>query len=479
MNSSKSINIGYNQKGDKIEIPTPMLNRHGLIAGATGTGKTVTLQVLAEQLSLAGIPVFAADIKGDLSGLAVAGTNNEKISARIETLGLKDFNFQASPTAFWDIYGKQGVPLRTTISEVGPLVLSHILELNETQSDILHLLFKFADDDQLFLYDLEDLISITTWISEQREDFVKSYGNVATATISSILRKLHVLKEAGGEVFFGEPAFNLQDLFQLDFSGRGLIHLLDATDLLKQPRLYSAFLTWLLSELFEQLPEVGDKELPKLVFFFDEAHLLFSQGSKALLEKFELVVRLIRSKGVGIFFVTQNPLDIPESIRAQLGGRILHALRASTPKELKNLSLIADTFNINPELNVKETIPTLKVGEALVSTLDTNGIPTPVEKTLIIPPHSQIGPITQEVRTSRFHGSPYFAKYSAEINRESAFEILTKRRTEIAEAKEQEKPKKTSNRQSIFEAFSKSIARSIGSQVGRQIIRGVLGSISK
>ncbi|MCB0319307.1 MAG: DUF853 family protein [Bdellovibrionales bacterium] len=464
-----------------MKLPCSMLNRHGLVAGATGTGKTVTLQVLAEQLSKQGIAVFSADVKGDLSGLAHAGISNPKIEERLALLQDGSIEFSPSPVAFWDLYGKKGVPLRTTVSEVGPLLFSHILELNDTQADVLHLLFQFGDQNGLLLLELEDLIALVHWVSENREEFIRTFGNVAPATLSAILRKLNVLNEAGGDKFFGEPAFRLADLLQTDFSGRGVIHLLEATDLLQEPRLYSAFLVWLLSELFEELEESGDKNLPKLVFFFDEAHLLFSQGSKALIEKFELVVRLIRSKGVGIFFVTQNPLDIPETIRAQLGAKVLHALRAFTPKEQKALKVLSDTFVRNPDVDPVTVIPALRVGEALVSGLDEQGVPSPVEQTLIRPPFSQIGPISDSERLSRVQSSPFYSAYYQPLERESAFEVL-KKRTEVLEQQKQEeaqKKKAGKGRQSVFESFIKSAVRSIGSYVGREIIRGVLGSMSR
>ena len=479
---NSEIFLGSGHDGTKVVFPCSMLNRHGLVAGATGTGKTVTLQVLAEQLAAQGIAVFAADVKGDLSGTATAGKVNQKITERLEKIGIEDYSVKPSPVAFWDLYEKNGVPLRTTVSEVGPLLFSHILGLNETQSDVMHLLFRCADDDGLLLLDLIDLISLVSWVGENRTEFSKEYGHVASQTLSAITRKLHVLEDAGGEKFFGEPAFSLNDFFQKDFSGRGVIHLLDATDLLQEPRIYSAFLIWLLSELFEQLPEAGDADKPKLVFFFDEAHLLFSHGSKALLEKFELVVRLIRSKGVGVFFVTQNPVDIPDEIRSQLGAKVLHALRAFTPKERKALKSISETFVENPELDVNEIIPTLKVGEALVSALNSDGIPMKVEHTLIRPPESRIGPLTPEERTEKISSSPFQTKYGTAVDRESAFEMLKKRKEEEAKKKaeeeaEKEEKKPAKKRQSVFESFAKSIARSVGSQVGRQIIRGVLGSM--
>jgi DNA helicase HerA-like ATPase len=466
-----------------ITLPCSMLNRHGLISGATGTGKTVTLQVLAEELSRQGVAVFTADVKGDLSGVAGAGKPSSKIDERCKKLGFNSYSFEGNPTAFWDLYQEEGIPLRTTVSEMGPLLFSHILDLNTIQTDILHLLFRFADDEGLLLLDLKDLTSLISWVSEHRKEFSKDYGHVAPQSLGAIRRRVHVLEDAGGGYFFGEPAFVLSDLFQRDFGGRGLVHVLDATKLILEPRLYSAFLVWLLSELFEELEEYGDKECPRLVFFFDEAHLLFSQGSKQLLEKFETVVRLIRSKGVGVFFVTQNPLDVPETIRGQLGAKVLHALRAHSVKERKALKVLAETFVSNPEIDPEELLPALGVGEALVSFLDTDGVPTPVEHTLIQPPRSQIGPLENAAKKELYSRSPFSSKYAKELDRESAFEVLKKRSEllaseELAEA-EKAKTSRSSRRQSVFEAFLKSVSRSIGYQIGRQIVRGVLGSIVK
>ncbi|MCB0328547.1 MAG: DUF853 family protein [Bdellovibrionales bacterium] len=458
-------------------FPTSMLNRHGLISGATGTGKTVTLQVLAEQLARLGISVFTADIKGDLSGLGEKGQPSEKIQERVRVLGLNDFEPEANPVSFWDLYHESGIPLRTTLTEMGPLLFAHILDLNDTQTDIVHLLFRFADAEGLLLLDLKDFTSLISWVSDHREDFSKEYGYVASQSLGAVRRRVHVLEDAGGAHFFGEPAFALSDLLQQDFGGRGLIHVLDATKLIMEPRLYSAFLVWLLSELFEELEEYGDRDMPRLVFFFDEAHLLFSQGSKQLLEKFDTVIRLIRSKGVGVFFVTQNPLDIPESIRGQLGAKVVHALRAHSVKEKKALRVLAETFPENTRVDFESLIPSLGVGEALVSFLDAKGVPQPAEHVLIQPPRSKIGPMPEAHRKEIISRSPFFSRYAQEVDRESAHELLQKRAHETVPEKEAEK--KGPKRQSVFEAFLKSVSRSVGYQIGRQIVRGVLGSLSR
>ncbi|MCI5064963.1 DUF853 domain-containing protein [bacterium] len=457
-----------------------MLNRHGLISGATGTGKTVTLQVLAEQLSRAGVSVFAADVKGDLSGLAESAQPSPKREARQQRLGMGQMEYRPTPLAFWDLYQQHGVALRTTVSEMGPLLFSHILDLNTIQTDVLHLLFRFADEEGLLLLDLKDLTRLIQTVSENRATFVTEYGHVAPQTLGAIRRRIHVLEDVGGDQFFGEPAFVLQDLFQTDFGGNGIVHLLDATTLIREPRLYSAFLVWFLSELFEELEEYGDQERPRLVFFFDEAHLLFSKGSRQLLEKFETVVRLIRSKGVGIFFVTQNPLDIPESIRGQLGAKVQHALRAHSVKEKKALRVLAESFVANPALDTERLISELGVGEALVSFLNEEGIPESVQHLLIAPPASQIGPIALPKRKELITRSPFFTKYHQSLDRESAYEILERRAKEQQENVEPPTEKKrSSRRQSVFESFLKSISRSIGYQIGRQIVRGMMGSLSR
>ncbi|MCB0317828.1 MAG: DUF853 family protein [Bdellovibrionales bacterium] len=462
----------------KVSLLAAMANRHGLITGATGTGKTVTLQLLAESFARLGVPVFAADIKGDLSGLAATGSPHPKIEDRLKKIGLENFNFEASPSVFWDVYGEKGHPVRITVSEMGPLLLSHVLELNEVQEGVIHVAFKLADEEGLLLLDLKDLRSLLEWLAENEEEVSAKYGRVSAQSIGAIQRRLLMLESAGGTVLFGEPALQIKDLLHRDFSGRAVISVLEAGKLFNNPRVYTTFLLWLLSELFEELPEVGDQELPKMIFFFDEAHLLFDQASKPLLERIEQVIRLIRSKGVGIFFVTQHPLDIPESVLGQLGNRVQHALRAFTPKEKQAVKTAANTFRQNPNFNAEEEITNLGVGEALVSTLDEKGVPTIVEKVLISPPQSRIGAISEQERISLIERSPLKGVYDKIIDRESAYEVLQKRRKELADKLETEaSSKKKSNRQSASEAFLKSILRSVGSSIGRSIARGVLGSV--
>ncbi|MDH5180732.1 MAG: DUF853 domain-containing protein, partial [Gammaproteobacteria bacterium] len=405
MTHSEGILLGGN-KQTAVVLHHGMANRHGLVAGATGTGKTVTLQTLAEGFSRAGVPVFLSDVKGDLSGLAVAGSSSDRIQERVKQLKLAGYQHNACPTVFWDIYGINGHPLRTTISEMGPLLLAALLELNDVQSGVLYAVFRIADDQGLLLLDLKDLKSMLNWVKDNAKSLQTEYGSLPAQSINAIMRALLVLEEQGGEQFFGEPALNLQDLMQIDFSGNGVISILDATQLIHQPRLYSMFLLWLLAELFEQLPEVGDPDKPKLVFFFDEAHLLFDTAPKALLEKIEQVVRLIRSKGVGIYFVTQNPLDVPEEVLGQLGNRVQHALRAFTPRDQKAVKVAAQTFRPKPGVNTEQVITQLGVGEALVSVLDTRGTPTPVERVLIAPPQSRIGPLQGAEREERLQRSP-------------------------------------------------------------------------
>jgi DNA helicase HerA-like ATPase len=493
---SINILIGGNGK-NRVELPASTANRHGLIAGATGTGKTVSLQVLAENFSSIGVPVFLADVKGDLSGLAQAGSNNDKIESRLQTIGIDNFTTQPSPTLFWDLFGKKGHPVRTTISDMGPLLLSSLLELNDTQTGVLYSAFKIADDNGLLLLDLKDLRSMLNWMGDNAKEISSEYGNITRASIGAIQRRFLVLEEEGAESFFGEPALRLDDLMITDFSGRGVISLLDVTDLINQsPRLYATFLLWLLAELFEQLPEVGDPEKPKLVIFFDEAHLLFDRAPRALLEKIEQVVRLIRSKGVGVFFVTQNPLDIPNDILGQLGMRVQHALRAFTPKDKKAVKTVAETFRQNPDLDTETVISELGTGEALVSVLDLEGSPTPVEQILIRPPESRIGPLTATERSETFGRSPLKGRYDEMVDRESAFELLKKKVAEEARQEEAERARKerekeekkssggnfwtgTSRRQGVGEALVKSVVRTVGSSLGRKIVRGILGSLIK
>ena len=467
-----------------------MSNRHGLIAGATGTGKTVTLQVLAEGFSRMGVPVFAADIKGDLSGIAVAGSPHPKIEERRQRIPLDGYTQEGNPVVFWDLYGEQGHPVRTTISEMGPLLLSTLLELNDTQQGVLYTAFKIADEQGLLLLDLKDLRALLTWMADNAATIKAEYGNVATTSVGAIQRSLLVLEEQGGDRFFGEPALNIQDLMQVDFSGRGVISLLEASRLYSQsPRIYSAFLLWLLAELFEQLPEQGDTERPKLVFFFDEAHLLFENAPKPLLQKIEQVVRLIRSRGVGVYFISQSPLDIPDDVLGQLGLKVQHALRAFTPKDRQAIKMVAANFRANPVLDTEAVLTDLGIGEALVSTLDGKGAPSPVERTLIAPPRSRIGPLTEAERRERLERSPLRGRYDTTVDRESAYERLKARAAQesarAAEAQAERVRKKEaavaaragSRRQGIGEALVVSAARAVGSQLGRQILRGVMGSI--
>ncbi len=486
--------------GEKqIAISASTLNRHGLIAGATGTGKTVSLQVLVEQLSLAGVPVFVPDIKGDLSGLAAAGTPHPKITERVEYIGLNTMPFSAMPVVFWDILEKSGHPLRTTVSEMGPLLLANLLELNETQTGVLYACFTEADERGWMLLDIDDLKSMLSWVAEHAKELKADYGNISSASVGAIKRRLVVLEAQGIEHFLGEPALELADLMRTDMSGRGLVNILDAATLIQQsPRLYSSVLLWLLAELFEDLPEVGDQSKPKLVIFLDEAHLIFDSADKSLIKKIEQVVRLIRSKGVGIIFITQSPLDIPADIAGQLGLKIQHALRAFTARDKKALKAVAESFRENPNFDTKSVLPELGTGEALISNLDENGIPQIVEKTLMSPPHSQIGPIDDQQRQEQIKRSPHGDKYTQRVNRESAHEVLRKRAEQQITAKapppktskpsrsqstpRQSTPGKTrrsSSRQSAGEAFIKSVTRAIGSQLGRRIARGILGSIFK
>jgi DNA helicase HerA-like ATPase len=479
----------------QVVLDAGMANRHGLITGATGTGKTVTLQVLAESFSRLGVPVFTADIKGDLSGVADPGRPHPKVDERLSYIGIEGHAFEGCPVVFWDVYGRAGHPVRTTVSEMGPTLLANLLELNETQEGVLQVAFSVADDQGLLLLDLKDLRAMLNWVGDNAAELERSYGRVARASVTAILRRLLVLEEAGGEVFFGEPAIRVDHLLQNDFSGRGVISILDATTLYHSPRIYATFLLWLLSELMEELPERGDADLPRLVFFFDEAHLLFDHAPKALLEKITQVVRLIRSKGVGVFFVTQYPNDVPDEVIGQLGNRIQHALRAFTPADRKAVRAAAQTFRENPAFDTEQAIGELGVGEALVSTLDAKGVPGMVERTLVAPPRSRIGPIDQARRDEIIGRSPLRSVYEAVVDRESAYEILAKREEELAaqrqrEAEEAERAKaeekaqkereraaRGSGRQGIGEALAKSVARTVGSTLGRQIVRGILGSI--
>lgn len=454
-----------------------MANRHGLISGATGTGKTVTLQVLAENFSRMGVPVFMADVKGDLAGLCRPGSENPKITERLNKIGLSNFVFGELPVNFWDPFGALGHPVRTTISEMGPLLLSRLLGLNDTQAGVLTLVFEIADDDRLLLLDLKDLRSMLRFVGENASSFTTSYGNISQASIGAIQRSLIALENEGGDIFFGEPALELDDFLRTDSAGRGVVNILAADGLIRSPAIYATFLLWLLSELFEQLPEAGDLEKPRLVFFFDEAHLLFDNAPKALIDKVEQVARLIRSKGVGVYFVTQSPLDIPDVILGQLGNKVQHALRAYTPRDQKAVKAAAGTFRANPALDTEKTLTELGVGEALISFLDMDGRPSIVERALVRPPFSRIGPVTPEERSAVIGSSPLRGRYEKAIDRESAYEMLKDRaaRTPAAKPAPKSKPRRRSD--TTFEAMAKSTARSVGRQIGTELVRGILGSL--
>lgn len=469
-------------------------NRHGLISGATGTGKTVTLQILAEGFSKAGVPVFAADIKGDLSGIAMPGASKDFLLERAAKIGLQNYAPEAFPVVYWDLFGEQGHPIRATITEMGPLLLSRLLDLNETQEGVLTLAFRVADDEKLLLLDLKDLRSLLVNIADRAAELTTKYGNVAKATIGSIQRRLLALEEQGAEKFFGEPALDLHDFIRTDDSGSGVINILAAEKLMQTPKLYATFLLWLLSELFEELPEVGDPEKPKLVFFFDEAHLLFEDAPKALVEKIEQVVRLIRSKGVGVYFVTQNPQDVPDSVSSQLGARIQHALRGFTPKEQKVIKTAAEMFRANPRFSTFDVITQLGIGEALVSTIEAKGAPSIVDRTLIRPPSSRMGPVTAKERAEIMRYSDFGAKYDEVEDRESAYEVLAKRAAQESRKEEAGQPIKRSgaphptsrtsaprrsNRQTASEAAVKTAVRTFSGMITREIVRGLLGGLKR
>jgi DNA helicase HerA-like ATPase len=434
----EDIFIGLGSNGEKQLLKLSRANRHGLIAGATGTGKTVTLQTLAEQFSLQGVPVFLSDVKGDLSGICMAGSHEFKHAAVLESrakeIGIADYSYHDNPAVFWDLYGEQGHPIRTTISEMGPLLLSRLMGLNETQEGVLQIAFRYADDNALLLLDLTDLQAVLMTCAEQASVLSGKYGNVSKASVGTIQRQLLAFESQGADKFFGEPAFEINDFIKTDEQGRGTINILAADKLMQSPKLYATFLLWLLSELFEALPEVGDPEKPNLVFFFDEAHLLFDEAPQALFDKVEQVVRLIRSKGVGVFFITQNPIDIPEKIAGQLGNRVQHALRAFTPRDQRAIKAAAETFRINKDLDVETAITELKVGEALVSTLGEDGAPSVVQRTLVAPPRSRLGPVTPKERAIIQSISPFGGKYDSMINRESASEVLAQKATDAAAA---------------------------------------------
>jgi len=503
-----------------VELRLKYANRHGLVAGATGTGKTVTLQAMAEQFSEAGIPVFLADVKGDLSGIGVPGGGNPKIEERRKQLG-KPLDYVGRPTVFWDVFGEQGHPVRATVSEMGPLLLSRMLDLNDTQEGVLNVAFKLADDEGLLLVDMADLRAVLQYIADNAKEIQTAYGNVSAATVGAIQRQLLVLEQQGGTKFFGEPALALEDLMRCDPDGAGYINVLCADKLMQSPRLYATFLLWLLSELFEDLPEAGDLPKPKLVFFFDEAHLLFNDAPKSLVDKVEQVVRLIRSKGVGVFFVTQNPIDVPDTVLGQLGNRVQHALRAFTPRDQKAVRSSAETFRPNPNLDTAKVITELGVGEALVSVLEDKGAPSIVQRVFICPPLSRLGPATPDEKTAIQGASPVRGKYDTAVDPESAREVLLKRteqkdqEAELAKQKaeqeaafqkqlaeqekelermrraqekelerrqreaEREAQRRAAANQRMVTNVATSVLRSAGSQIGRQLVRGILGGLMR
>ncbi|WP_438831219.1 helicase HerA-like domain-containing protein [Streptococcus pluranimalium] len=480
---------------EPIMMQLNMLNRHGLIAGATGTGKTVTLKVLAEQLSLAGVPVFLADIKGDLTNIAKEGALTDKLSQRLEKIGYKDFEPQAFPVRLWDVLGQAGHPVRATISEMGPLMLSRLLGLNNTQEGVLNIIFKIADEKGWLLIDLKDLQAILKEVYDHASDYSAIYGNIAKQSVAAIQRGLLVLEQEGGEVFFGEPALELTDFIVTDDKGQGMVNILNASKLFQSPTLYATFLMWMLAELYETLPEVGDLDKPKFVFFFDEAHLLFKDAPKAFVEKVEQIVRLIRSKGVGIFFITQNPLDLPESILAQLGNRVQHALRAYTPKEIKAVKTAAETFRQNPAIDTAEAITSLEVGEALISFLTPDAQPAVVERGFIIPPKSSFDVLSAMEIQVLINQSDLYDKYTEAVDRESAYEILAakvadeaaqkaaedKKKADEKAAKEAEKEERRRARKpkSEFEKARDTFVNSAIRTVSRELVRGILGSLRK
>ena len=492
---SKPMLIAKSSKEVEFYLLPRMANRHGLVAGATGTGKTVTLQRIAESLSESGVPVFLADVKGDLSGISQKGSENPKIMDRIKLTHLSDHCFREFPVAFWDVFGKSGHPIRATISDMGPLLMGRLLNLNEVQTGVLTLVFKIADDNGLLLLDLKDLRAMVQYVGDNAQQFTTAYGNISKASVGAIQRGLLELETQGGDHFFGEPMLDIFDLIQTHSDGRGIINILAADQLIIRPKVYATFLLWLLAELFERLPEVGDLEKPNMVFFFDEAHLLFEDAPPVVLEKIEQVVRLIRSKGVGVYFVTQNPKDVPDKVLAQLGNRVQHALRAFTPQEQKAVKIMAQTFRSNPQLIIEQVITELGVGEALVSFLQEDGTPAVVDRAFVCPPQGRVGAITSEERQSIIQNSIHFGNYEIAIDRESAFEVIKKRTEQrVAQAQQagqqqtyqqqapsyqEPAPRRSPGRprDTVVEAFTKSAMRSIGSTIGRQIIRGLLGSI--
>ncbi|MBX3597023.1 MAG: DUF853 domain-containing protein [Rhizobiaceae bacterium] len=511
MADQDSIFLGASRKpDDSYQRPEKLLlrygNRHGIVTGATGTGKTVTLQVLAEAFSNAGVPVFCADIKGDLSGIAMMGEAKDFLAKRAQQVQLDPYEFQEFPVIFWDLFGQQGHPIRATISEMGPLLLSRLMNLTDAQEGVLNIAFRIADEEGLLLLDMKDLQALLSNIAERAQEIGARYGNVTKPSVGAIQRSLLVLEQQGGANFFGEPALQIADLMRTTRDGRGAISVLAADKLMMNPQLYATFLLWLMSELFEELPEIGDPDKPRLVFFFDEAHLLFDDAPKALVDRVEQVVRLIRSKGVGVYFVTQNPLDVPETILAQLGNRIQHALRAYSPREQKAVKVAADTFRPNPDFDCFQAITQLGTGEALVSTLEEKGVPGMVQRTLIRPPSSRIGAISPQERQQIMNQSPVAGQYDRTVDRESAFEMLQKKAQQARQSAEEEAAKQKeagsgwtipgfgneerssgrgtrssrgSSRQTVTEAAIKSVVRSVGTSVGRAIVRGILGSLTK
>jgi DNA helicase HerA-like ATPase len=474
--------LGRSVEPEYLELK--LANRHGLVTGATGTGKTVSLQVMAEGFSDAGVPVFAADIKGDLSGISQEGTKKDPLAKRAKDIGLTDWSNKAYPTVFWDLFGEMGHPIRATVQDMGPLLLARLLELNETQEGVLNIMFRVAADEGLPLLDLKDLRSMANDVGQRSKDLMAKYGNAAAISIGAIQRRLLVLEEQGAGNFFGEPALDINDFIRTAPDGRGYINILSADKLMKTPRLYATFLLWMLAQLFDKLPEVGDPDKPKLVFFFDEAHLLFNEAPKALLEQVERVTRLIRSKGVGVYYVTQNPRDVPNNVSAQLGNRIQHALRAFTPIEQKGIKAAAETFRPNPKLDTARVIQELKVGEALVSMLHGGGEPSIVQRTLIRPPSGRIGPVTPAERKATVEASPVYGKYEEMVDRNSAYEILEQKKKAAADKTEADQNSwgsilmgdGTGRRQGYGETFAKSMMRSVASSIGNAIVKAVLGS---
>ncbi len=482
--------LGNDLGGNRQALDLGRANRHGLIAGATGTGKTVTLQGMAESFSANGVPVFVADVKGDLSGIAMPGSptfkHADKLEGRAKELGMDDYAYSDNPVVFWDLYGEQGHPIRTTISEMGPLLLARLLDLNETQEGVLQIIFRHADENGLLLLDFGDLQSMLSWASENASELSGKYGNVTKPSVGAIQRQLLSFESQGADKFFGEPALEIADFLQVDEQGRGYVNVLAADQLMRSPKLYATFLLWLLAELFESLPEVGDPEKPKLVFFFDEAHLLFDDAPKALQETIERVVRLIRSKGVGVFFVTQNPIDIPEEVAGQLGNRVQHALRAFTPRDQRAIKAAAETFRINPDLDVEEAITELRVGEALVSTLDEDGAPTIVQRTLIKPPRSRLGPLTKKERAIIQSVSPVDGKYDELVDRESAEEVLAQKAADAAETAkeveekgEEEVRKRERKSPSLWERAGKSGLRAAAGSLATVAVAAATGRRSR